>query len=156
MIEIKVPGFRNLELEHLVLDYNGTLAIDGKLIPNVRKALKKLSRNLQIHVLTADTFGLAAEEIGNLPVKLTITPNESQADAKLSYISELGSDKVVAIGNGRNDSKMLKAVAVGIVLIQTEGCSVETLISADIVSNSIIEALELLQNPKRLIATLRA
>ena len=156
MIEVKVPGFRHLQLEHLVLDYNGTLAVDGKLIPNVEGLLKQLSQDLQIHVLTADTFGLAAAQIEGLPVKLTITPSESQAETKLSYIRELGIDQVVAIGNGRNDRKMLKTAAVGIALIQKEGASVETLTSADIVCNSITDALELLQNPKRIIATLRS
>ncbi len=35
MIEINIPGFHHLQLIHLVLDYKGTLAIDGHLIPHV-------------------------------------------------------------------------------------------------------------------------
>jgi len=31
MIEIAIPGYRNLQFKHLVLDYNGTLAVDAEL-----------------------------------------------------------------------------------------------------------------------------
>ena len=30
MLELQVPGFKDLCLKHLVLDYNGTLACDGR------------------------------------------------------------------------------------------------------------------------------
>lgn len=156
MIKINIPGFRNLELAHLVLDFNGTLAIDGVLLPGVGEALRVLSLDLEIHVITADTFGLAASQLDRLPVKLTVTPAESQAEAKSEFVSQLGSDRVVAIGNGRNDREMLKAAALGIALIQTEGASAETLANADVVSSVILDALALLRNPKRIIATLRS
>jgi hypothetical protein len=29
VIEIEIPGFQVLQLSHLVLDYNGTLAVNG-------------------------------------------------------------------------------------------------------------------------------
>ncbi|MFZ4675090.1 MAG: hypothetical protein ACOYM4_05230 [Nodosilinea sp.] len=74
MIEINIPGFRHLQLAHLVLDYNGTLAIDGHLIPQVGKKLTKLSHDLHIHVLTADTFGLAKTGLAGLPLDLAIAP----------------------------------------------------------------------------------
>ena len=32
MIAINIPGSTSIEARHLVLDFNGTLAIDGKLI----------------------------------------------------------------------------------------------------------------------------
>jgi soluble P-type ATPase len=156
MIEINVPGFRNLSLLHVVSDYNGTLAVDGKLLPGVGDALKALSSDIQVHIITADTFGLAADELAGLPIKLTIIPVENQAEAKLDFISRLGADSVVAIGNGRNDRKMLSAAAIGIVLIQKEGGAAEAIASADVVSSSILDALDLLQAPKRLIATLRS
>jgi soluble P-type ATPase len=156
MITIDIPGFGKLELAHLVSDYNGTLAFDGKLLPGVAEALASLAPSVHIHVITADTFGLAKARLSTLPVKLTITPVESQADAKLRYVTELGANSVVAIGNGRNDRKMLSAAALGIALIQREGGAAETLASADVVSTSVLDALELLCNPKRLVATLRS
>jgi P-type E1-E2 ATPase len=156
MISIDIPGFRKLELVHLVSDYNGTLALDGKLLPGVAEALSSLAPNIHIHVITADTFGLAKAQLAALPIRLTITPVESQAEAKLQFVSELGADTVVAIGNGRNDRKMLSAAALGIAIIQREGSAAETVASADVVSTNILDALELLHNPKRLVATLRS
>jgi soluble P-type ATPase len=156
MIAVAVPGFGTLELRFLVLDYNGTLAVDGKLLPGVREALAALADDIEIHVITADTFGLAGIELAGLPVNLTIVPEAEQADAKLAHIERLGAESVFAIGNGRNDRKMLAAAAVGVALVQGEGASAETIAEADIVAPGVVAALELLRYPKRLIATLRS
>lgn len=156
MIEINIPGSGRLHLEHLVLDYNGTLALDGALLPVVRDALIGLARLLQLHVLTADTFGGASKNFEGVPVSVTIIPPENQAEAKLLYVQKLGENSVAAIGNGRNDRLMLRAAALGIALIQKEGAASETIADADVICFSIIDALELFKNPKRLIATLRS
>jgi P-type E1-E2 ATPase len=156
MISIDIPGFRHLELAHLVLDYNGTLAVDGKLLPGVAEALSKLAPDIRIHVITADTFGLAKEQLAGLPVSITIAPTEAQSEAKHQLVCELGADRVAAIGNGRNDRKMLDAAVLGIAVIQREGGAAETIANADIVSLDVLDALELLRNPRRLVATLRS
>ena len=156
MINIDIPGFGALRLRHLVLDYNGTLAVDGKLLPDVGSALTLLSSKLEVHVITADTFATAASEVAALPVNLIVVPSEGQSAAKLQFVTQLGADNVVAIGNGRNDRMMLKSAAIGIAVIQAEGGSAETLSSADVVTPTISNALELLLNPKRLLATLRS
>ncbi len=64
--------------------------------------------------------------------------------------------RVVAIGNGRNDRMMLDAAALGIAVCGAEGAAAETLEAADIVVGRIVDALDLLLHPKRLVATLRA
>jgi soluble P-type ATPase len=156
MIALAIPGFGALELRHLVLDYNGTLAVDGKLLPGVRDALAALAEELEVHVITADTFGLAGVELAGLPVNLTIIPEVGQAEAKLAHIEHLGTAQVFAIGNGRNDRSMLAAAAVGVAVVQAEGGAAETVASADVVATSIVDALDLLRHPKRLIATLRS
>jgi soluble P-type ATPase len=156
MIAVDIPGLRELRLEHLVMDYNGTLAEDGKLLPGVAATLKALAGTLQIHVVTADTFGCAVEQLAGLPVDLIVVPDVAQADRKLEFITSLNADKVVAVGNGRNDRKMLEAAALGIALIQREGGAVETLLCADVAATGILDALALLQFPKRLVATLRS
>jgi hypothetical protein len=43
VIEIEIPGFRVLQLSHLVLDYNGTLAVNGDLIEGVKSHLSPLA-----------------------------------------------------------------------------------------------------------------
>jgi soluble P-type ATPase len=156
MLAVAIPGFRDLKVEHLVLDYNGTLAIDGRLLPGVREALGVLATQVEIHVITADTFGSAASELSELPVKLTILPSGAQAEAKLAYVQGLGAEHVCAIGNGRNDCEMLAAVAVGIALVQREGAAAQTLAAAAVVVLDVMDALDLLRHPGRLIATLRS
>ncbi len=156
MIVIDIPGYGVLKLEHLVLDYNGTLSCDGHLIPGVAQALQALADPLQIHVLTADTFGKARSGLEGLPCELSILSRANQDTGKLEYVEALGPASAVCIGNGRNDRLMLKAAALGIVVVLAEGASVATVQDADVVCTSIVSALELLTNPLRLVATLRS
>lgn len=156
MIEIVIPGFCHLRLQHLVLDYNGTLARDGKLLPRVAGLLRLSAKKVQIHIVTADTFGLAAKQLSGLPAELKILPPASQAEAKLALIAKLGRQSVVAIGNGRNDRKMVKAAALGIAVVQGESAATQTIMAADICAPNIHAALELLLKPDRLKATLRS
>jgi soluble P-type ATPase len=156
MLEINIPGHKTLILHHLVMDYNGTLALDGILLEGVHPRLTSLSDQLSLHVITADTFGLACSQLEGLPCELAILPVEDQAHAKLAYIQRLGEDQVVAIGNGRNDRLMLQAATLGIAIVQGEGAALETCQSADVLTPNILAALDLLLFPKRLIATLRS
>ncbi len=156
MLEIEIPGYKVLRLSHVVLDYNGTIAIDGKLMDGVKERLKTLARSIDVHVLTADTFGSVRKALSDVPCKLSVMPVDSQAQAKLDYVRLLGCDRTVCIGNGRNDMLMLKDAALGIALIQTEGCSVQTMLAADVAALSALDALDLLLHPLRLTATLRS
>ena len=155
MIEIGIPEFGSLALQHLVLDYNGTLACDGILLPGVRERLQMLADKLQVHVVTADTFGQAREALNGVPCKLFILSSGKQTEAKLDYVEQLGVTNSVCIGNGSNDRLMLKEAALGIAVIQEEGASSSTVFAADVVTKDIQSALDLLINPLRLIATLR-
>lgn len=155
MLEIAIPGRATLRLEHLLLDYNGTLAVDGELLPGVAGRLTALSQQIDIRVLTADTFGRAAEKLAGLPCSLAILPPGNQAEAKRAALEKVGAGGAAAIGNGRNDRLMLEAAALGIAVVQGEGAAAETLLAADAVATDIRTALDLLLQPLRLVATLR-
>ncbi len=155
MIIIEIPGVKTIHAEHLVLDYNGTLAIDGHLIQGAREMLNDLSEKIKIHVITADTFGKAAENLKNVKCELVVIGGQDQTQQKNEFIHSLRKDTVIAVGNGANDAKMLKNSTLGIALIQKEGACSNTVFSADIVCTNIIDALELLNNPLRIAATLR-
>jgi soluble P-type ATPase len=163
MIEIAIPGHgetrtrdEGLRVEHLVLDYNGTLARDGELLPGVRERIVTLSGHLTIHVITADTFGVARSMLRELPCELIILPAGDQDAAKLAHIERLGSRTTVCIGNGRNDRLMLREAALGIAVLGGEGIAIETMTAADILAPDILSALDLLLNPLRLTSTLRS
>ncbi len=156
MIEIEIPGFGALRLAHLVCDYNGTLARDGVLVRGVARDLTMLAKELEIHVLTADTFGSAARELQGLPARVAVVPAAGQDAAKLDYVVRLGKESVVAIGNGRNDRRMLRAAALGIAVAGEEGAARQAIAAAQLLAPNIRAALALLRNPLRLTATLRA
>ena len=155
MLRIDIPGFRNLALEHLVLDYNGTLAVDGRLMFGVSERLAALSADLTLHVVTADTFGRAREGLDALPVRLTILEPGPQAEAKRDLVRRLGAESVVAIGNGRNDRLMLGAAALGMSVSGLEGTAAEAIAAAHLHATDIHDALDLLAKPLRLVATRR-
>ena len=155
MLEIDIPGFGFVKLEHLVSDFTGTLSVDGKLVPKVREILNSISEFLKIHILTADTFGIARQELEGINCEIHILTGPDHDVQKENYIRNLGVENVVALGNGINDRKMLKAAKIGIAICLKEGCAKDAYVSSDIIVNSAVDALELLLNTKRLKATLR-
>jgi len=155
MIELTIPGRGLIQLEYLVSDVNGTLAVDGQLIEGLPHSLRKLRDRLQIHLLTADTHGKQAiidQQLGVAAVR--IQPG-GEAEQKAAYVRSLGANRAVAIGQGANDAAMLKEAAIGICIASPEGTALETLLAADLFVPDIFTALELLEKPLRLVATLR-
>jgi len=149
---VPVPGGEDLILEHLVLDVNGTLTDRGEPITVAVSALERLAEHLQLHLLTADTFGTAAALAASLGCEFH---KVDSAEDKHRHIRALGAHQCVAVGNGRNDRLMLRAAALGIAVLGPEGLHAEALAAADVLALSIDEALGLLSDPRTLTATLR-
>jgi soluble P-type ATPase len=156
MIKIDIPGFGKLQLERLILDYNGTIAVDGQPVQGMKERLIALARHVEIHVLTADTFGGVEKKLSDIPCKIHVLAVEAQDKGKMEYVDRLGADRAVCIGNGRNDVMMLKKAALGIAVVQDEGAATSAILSADVVATGILSALDLLTNHMRLTATLRS
>ncbi|BAJ65154.1 MULTISPECIES: HAD family hydrolase [Anaerolinea] len=155
MIELTVPGQGVIRLQHLVLDVNGTLAVDGRLIEGVRPLLDQLRDRLEIHLITADTHGGQAALDRQLGLQAHRLQAGGEAEQKAAFVRSLGAEQVVAIGQGANDALMLREARIGICVLSPEGTAVSTLQSADICTAGILPALELLTKPLRLVATLR-
>ncbi|GAP08665.1 MAG TPA: ATPase P [Anaerolinea thermolimosa] len=155
MIELNVPGVGVLQLEHLVFDVNGTLAVDGQLIEGVARAVNRLRDRLTIHLITADTHGhqaLIDRQLGLTAVRIQ---SGDEAAQKAAYVRQLGAERVAAIGQGANDSAMLREAALGICVLSPEGTATVSMLSADILVRDILAGLELFERPLRLVATLR-
>ena len=121
MIELNIPGRGTLQLEHLVFDVNGSLALDGQLLEGVPRLLRNLRDRLTIHLVTADTHGRQAlidQQLGLQAVRLA--PG-GEAGQKAEYVRRLGADRVVAIGQGANDAAMLKEAALASALSHVKG-----------------------------------
>jgi P-type E1-E2 ATPase len=155
MIELNIPGRGVVQLQHLVCDVNGTLAVDGQLQEGVKQRFSTLRDRLTLHLLTTDTHGKQGIIDQQLNLKaVRIQPGEED-EQKANYVQQLGAETVVAIGQGANDAGMLQVAALGMCVLSAEGTAVKTLIVADLVVANIGEALELLEKPLRIVATLR-
>ncbi|MGQ9714563.1 MAG: HAD family hydrolase [Anaerolineae bacterium] len=155
MWQVTVPGRGTLALEHLVLDLNGTLTVDGNLVPGVEERLDALASWFTIHLVTADTRGQAADLAARLGVQLARVEPGREPEQKRAWVVRLGSERVVAVGNGANDAEMLREAALGVAVLGGEGLAVEALQAADLLARDIRDALDLLLQPERLVATWR-
>lgn len=151
-IVIDIPGRPSLTLSYLMLDFTGTLAKDGTLLPGVASRLRSLSHRLTIVVATADTFGTASTSLKGLPVEIKMIKTGQD---KLRLLEHLGPSQVMAIGNGRNDIPMIRRAALSVAVIGPEGAAGGLITSADVVVCDIRDALDLLAKPRRVTATLR-
>jgi soluble P-type ATPase len=152
-LDVAVPGREPLRLRHLLLDVNGTLTLRGALLPGVAERLGKLAGDLEIRLLTADTFGTldtVRRDLAGVPAERVTAGAEKAAVA-----AGLGPSSCAAIGNGANDTAMLTVAGLGIAVLGPEGASPRTLLAADVVCASITDALDLLADPRLLTATLR-
>ena len=154
MLTIKIPGREELNLSHLILDYNGTIAEDGEIIESIRPRLAELAKDLSICVITADTHGTAAKKCEGLPLQVLTFPTTEVGKIKAEEVAGMDGG-VVTIGNGFNDIQMSDAADLSICVIGKEGCCGALLAHTDVVVASIEDALDLLLKTDRLRATLR-
>jgi soluble P-type ATPase len=154
LIQIEVPGWSTCELQHLVLDLNGTVALDGEPIAGVDDRVAALSAYLAVHLETADTHGQAEETGQQLGGQLVRVAPRYEASQKRALVERLGAAQVVAVGNRTNDARRLAAAALGIAILGREGWAIETS-RADLALSCTEDALDLLLRPQRLIVTLR-
>ena len=155
MIELRIPGRGLVELEHLVCDVNGTLTVDGQLFDGLVRPLTNLRDRLELHLITADTLGRQSLIDRRFNLQAVRLQPGDEALQKAAYVQRLGAQSVIAIGQGANDAGMLKEAALGICVFSEEGVAVETLLAADLVVSDIFAALNLLEKPLRIVATLR-
>jgi len=154
-IPLDIPGWGDAELWHLVLDMNGTLALDGALLPGVAERIVVLRPTLGIHLLTANTHGGAKALADSLGIGLHLLEPGAGSPQKRAFVEALGAETVVAMGNGRNDADMLAVARIGIAVMGHESASTAALNAADLAVVDINDGLDLLLHPRRLLASLR-
>lgn len=156
MIRLEIPGHETIKVDHVTFDYNGTLAVDGVLVLGVKEKIMELTkRDVNVFILTADTFGTVRSQCEDLPVKIEVFSKDNIAQKKKNFVEKIGKETTIAVGNGRNDLEMFEKSVLSIVVMGKEGCCVKSIMAADIVVNTPIDALDLLLNNDRIIATLR-
>lgn len=159
MIRIDIPGFGTREITTVASDYTGTLASGGTLHEGVEARLVELAGQVDIHVLTSDTFGTAEEALRDLPLTLHLLSGEHHDEQKRARVLELGPEHVAAFGNGRNDRLMLETVrdtgGIAVAVDNGEGCAADAVLAAHVLVHGCQNALDLLLDPRRLVASLR-
>jgi len=155
MIEIDVPGWGLLRITDVVLDVNGTIAVDGRLVEGVAGRLAALRTAVAVHLVTADTTGQQAALDAELGLRAERIAAGQEREQKAALVRALGATSVCMIGNGANDVEPLREAALGIAVLGEEGVAVEAVEAANVLAPSINAALDLLLHPLRLRATLR-
>jgi len=155
MLDINIPGCKNLKVEKIVFDLNGTLACDGELIAGVKEGINRLAEEFELYVLTADTLGNAENLLKDLNIELVIIEGNDGSKFKADFVEKLGRKRVIAVGNGNNDAQMLKNAELGIAVIGPEGTARGALMGAELISREINDVFDLISNPERIRATLR-
>lgn len=156
MLIYNIPGRGRIEIENVVFDYNGTVAVDGKLIDDARELILKLKEYVNIHILTADTYGTVENQCKELGVKVSTFPKEMASLSKKEIVENLGPEKTICVGNGFNDIEMFKICKLSIAVMENEGCSGKLLSYSDVVTKSIKDAIEIILSENRMKATLRS
>lgn len=154
MIQVEIPGREILTIEHVALDYNGTIAFDGALLPGVAEQMQSLSKLVHVYVLTADTYGTVKSQCAGLGAEIKTFPRAQAALCKEEIVRELGKH-VACVGNGFNDIQMFDLAELAIAVMDGEGICAKLLPHADVLTRSGGEALDLLLHTDRLKATLR-
>ena len=156
MVSIDIPGKGKMNIENLVLDFNGTIAYDGNIKNGIREKIQRVHEmGINIYILTADTYHQAAEQVKDMPVTLEIFDVDNAALSKREIVNNIDSKLTMTIGNGNNDVEMFEESILSVAVIGDEGCAVKAIFAADIITNNIDDAIDLLLNPHRIKATLR-
>ena len=155
MMTFTIPGRGELAVEHILFDYNGTLAVDGAPVPGIREKINAHAKDISFHVITADTFGSVEKALEGVACSIITIPEKDQDRTKAQYLDKLGPEKTLACGNGANDELMLKSAALGVAVMLEEGVNVRALLAADLLIRDIADLFAYLENPGRLVACLR-
>ena len=153
----EIPNYKRLEIENILLDINGTIQFSGKISEELKQKIIELKQKFQIILISADTRGNLKEIASELGLNYEkLTKKRSEREQKEKIVEKYNKENTIAIGNGNNDELMLKKAALGIAIIGSEGASIKAITSADIIVTNPIDAIDLILDEKKLIATLRS
>lgn len=158
-LSIDIPGFGARHLDTILTDFTGTLSRGGRLVEGVKDRLIRLAQFMEIHVITADTFGVAQRELEDIPHKHVCLDGSNHDLQKRQYGEKVGLQRCVVLGNGNNDRLLLKAAnesgGIAIAVDNGEGCAIDALLNSNLFIVGAVNALDLLLEPKGCKATLR-
>ena len=153
MITIQRPGQSPLEIEHLLIDFEGTLASDRRVHPKAKDKINLLSKKTKIYIFARSEREIVEIVLRKVKAEILYLPDGSASQTKQELLTRLGREKTAAIGNGADDASILQEAALGICVLGREGAAGESLCKADLIVTDILHALDFLLKPLRQKAT---
>ena len=154
MISIQRPGQPSIDIEYLLIDYEGTLASDGRVHPKAKDKINLLSKRVKIYILVKSEKERVEETLRRVKADLFYVTEGEASKQKLDLMLNLGAPRTVVIGNGVDDLPIMEEAGLCLCVIGKEGTSSEIIERADIVFIHILDALDFLLKPLRQKATL--
>jgi soluble P-type ATPase len=146
-------GVGEINLDTIILDLNGTLAVDGKLVEGVIGRINKLKElGFKLYLFTGDQRGTASQQAAELGIEIMFAKTTAE---KAECSKRCNFETTVAIGNARIDIGTFENSKIKIATLQKEGIHAAIINHVDIIIPSINDALDLLINPDSFNATMR-
>ena len=154
MIAVQRPGQEPLEIDVILIDFEGTLASDRRVHPKAKDKINLLSKRVRICILAKGEKERVAEVLKRAKAEIIFLKEGEASREKLNLLRQLGAGRAAAIGNAADDALMLEEAGLGICVIGREGTAVETMQKAGLVFPDIVDALDFFLKPLRQKATL--
>lgn len=154
MIIIQRPGQEPLEIDFLLLNFEGTLATDRRVHPKAKDKLNLLAKRIKIYILAKGEQVTIREILKKVRAEVAFLIEGEVSQGKLDLLRQVGASRTVAIGNGVDDAAMIGEAGLGICILGKEGTSAEAIKKADVVFTDMLDALDFLLKPLHHQATL--
>ena len=154
MISIQRPGMENLDIHFVLIDFEGTLAMDGRVHPKAKDKVNLLSKRATLYILTKSNREKVEETLRKMKVEILYVTEGDSSQQKLKVLQRLGPHQTAVIGNGLDDVRIMEQAGLGMCVIGKEGSSAEAVAKADLVVTNVLDALDFLLKPLRQRATL--
>jgi len=154
MISIQRPGMEDLDIHFVLIDFEGTLAMDGRVHPKAKDKVNLLSKRVTITILTKSNREKVEETLRKMKAEILYVAEGDSSQQKLNVLQRLGPHQTAVIGNGLDDVRIMEQAGLGMCVIGKEGSSAEAVAKADLVVTNVLDALDFLLKPLRQRATL--
>jgi P-type E1-E2 ATPase len=142
-----------ITLSTILLDLNGTLSVNGKIVKGSKERIKKLKKmGFQLVMLSGDSRGNAKKIAKELGIECIITKSSKE---KKKAIKQFNRKECIAIGNARIDIGMLKHAKISMLTLQIEGIHTGAIKYADIIVPSILDAFDIFIKPHNFRSTMK-
>src|SRR4030042_5105200 len=144
MISIQRPGMENLDIHFVLLDFEGALAMDGRVHPKAKDKVNLLSKRATIYIMTKSNREKVEETLRKMKVEILYVTEGDSSQQKLSVLQRLGPHQTAVIGNGLDDARIMEQAGLGMWVIGKEGASPEAMAKGGVVVTNVLDALDFL------------